>query len=823
MRKSVEYFSHILLIVILIPSGLQGREHVQRVVGVEKIGDQLRLELITEHDTRSYLTFKACTPDIIRMRISAREEFATPALTELGFVKAQWGGSDVTFTEERNGILFRTDSLQVRVTRNPFHVEFTRVDGHPLLAGHRPGIISEGETWRLTWKMEKDEGFYGFGEKFNSLNQRGREVPIWVTDVDGYFGERSNVPIPFFMSTRNYGIFLNTAYRSHFDMGDMEASKFIYDSYTFSAEGGQIEFYFIHGSDMKQILSRYTEITGRAPLPPLSAMGYWHVVSHNQERILSDARRIREFGIPCEAIKMDAPWMEKRGKDGYTDMQWAPERFPNPDSMIRELTEMHYEFGLWECNLIETNCVTYAEGKRKGYFVKNDQGEVYHQHLWKTPDPEALIDFTNPGAAEWWWDINARLMDQGVDHFKLDHGEEAPEDGFYHSGRSGNQMHNLYPLLYIKTIYEGTEAYTGKRAIIRTRTGYVGSQRYPGIWPADQQQAFDKPPYANRSALATQIKAVQSIGMSGFPYWDYGLGPFGNTQLMVRGIQFGTFTPLQEIYSNNLFGYDSTALRIMKRYIELRYRLLPYLYTYARESHDTGLPVVRAMALAFPDDSTARTRELQYMYGESFLVAPVYSPSEREDRSVTHEVYLPEGKWIDYWTEEVYSGPKTLSYQAQFDRLPLFVRMGSIIPMRPAMDYIGQISNPQLIVHLYPSDCSTSFTLYSDDGESFRYREGDYSERTIQIAKTAPGMEVQVGGANDTYHGQPGKREITLHLHQVQEVETVEIGGTPIPRGQSTGALKRRQPVWYYDRDNQELYIALGSLPVRESRLVKIR
>lgn len=810
-----------LNILCFFPKQLNARQYLQKVVETHPTETGMELVAETERETRIYLWVESVQEDVFRVRISTEDQFDTPALTQVGIINDIHEQSDISVAEDGEFIRVRSPGMQVVIQKDPFKLDFLNAEGRELLSSKSKGIaFNEQASIHTEWDMREDEHFYGFGEKFNSLDQRSNEVPIWVVDVDDYFGERSNIPIPFYMSTEGFGVFLNTTYRTVFHMGDMGSDDFIYPSYSFENENNQLELYVFNGPSFKEILGDYTALTGRAPLPPKYALGHWHVSNHQQDEWMERAKTLREREFPVDIIDNDIRWvLDNENKYGATSMEWNRDKFPNPEKMLQEMEEMNIKFGLWEVNLIETNVSLFDEAKEKGYFVENYAGDVYLQDQWRTEKKEAVIDFSSPETVEWWRNIHKDLIEQGVDHFKLDHGEEAPEDGIYHNGMSGAQMHNLYPVLYLRTVYEAVQDYTDIRGIIRTRTGYVGTQRYPQIWPADQEQEWGYPPYEKTSSYATQVKALLSLGLSGFTHWDFGFGTW-EVEPMSRGIQIGTFSPMQEMF-NRFFLMNDRAFEIAKKYVQLRYRLLPYIYSYDYEAYTTGVPIARAMVLEYQNDPAVYDRDLQYMFGEEFLVAPIYRPSDNPDTTVTREIYLPEGRWTDFWTEKEYAGNQTIEYTAEMEWLPLFVKQGSIVPLGPKRQHTGEPLDT-LTLHVYPGPGVSSFTLYQDDGRSMKYQQGEYTLTEFSSVMEAGNLNVTLGAAEGGYTGQLSERAYLTVIHDVTKPESINIDGSQLREVPSPQQVRNTSGTWIYETDSGILRINSGSKASDVEQVIRV-
>jgi alpha-D-xyloside xylohydrolase len=456
----------------------------------------------------------------------------------------------------------------------------------------------------------------------------------------------------------------------------------------------------------------------------------------------------------------------------YTDFRWDRQAFPDPEAFAEGLHRQGLKLSVWQHPYISVESDLYAEGCRAGYFVRRPDGEVYvieyglslaprpldtvpvgpGQETWNAP--VAIIDLTLPAAVEWYKSLMRPVLEGGLDVFKTDFGEDIPADAVFANGMTGAEMHNLYPLLYNQVVYEVTQEVKGA-GLVWSRAGYAGSQRYPTCWSGDPAADFD--------SLACTIRGGLSIGLSGVPFWSNDIGAYRglpSERLYIRWAQFGLFCPHARCHGESQrepWFFGPRSVDIFRRYAELRYRLFPYLYSTAHEATRTGLPVMRAMPLAFPHDPNCYDKDLQYMFGPWLLVAPVYD--EGEERTV----YLPEGQWIDYWSGQTFHGPANIRVAAPLDVLPIFVRGGAILPQIPSAGRIPTGAVERLVVDVYPHQAS-EYRLYEDDGPTdFRC----LSNEGLRFG--------WIGGA---------ERPMLLRFHGITEPSEVEVRA-----GQDANAL----------------------------------
>jgi len=694
--------------------------------------------------------------------------------------------------EERDGLLvLSTERLWLEFSRYPWQMRafaagetekivpffsqqcYDRAYG-PYYEVFPPGF-DEGPDGRLTVResvaVTPGEAFYGFGERFTPLDKWGRELSLWTTDSGNVSSPRSYKNVPFLMSTAGYGLFVHASHPMVFRLGS-ESSI----SYSIHVADYCLDYFLIYGPDLKQILKRYADLTGHAPVPPKWSFGFWvsRAGYRSREEVETVVREMRQRDLPCDVLNLDPWWM---GDGPWSTYEWDTGAFPRPAEMVRGLRQQGVRTCLWINPYVPAGTPAHAEALARGYLVSRPGGSVSPVVEAFAGQDLAAIDFTNPEARAWFQDKLRALLDMGVAVFKTDFGEQAPVDAVYHDGRSGLEMHNLYPLIYNRTVFELTEAYFG-RGFTWGRSAYAGSQRYPVQWGGDSYSCLDQ--------MACQIRALLGYGLSGVPFCSHDVGGFDypprafdhserssqwfleecalDPVVYVRWLQFGVFSSHVRAHGKQPrepYAYGSRVEAIARRYLKLRYRLLPYIYSQAVRSAQTGLPMVRAMTLEFQDDPTTHPLDLQYLFGDSFLVAPVV---RRDHRC---RVYLPAGDWLDYWTKDTVSGPRWLHLQAPLDTLPLWVRAGAIIPMGPEMAHTEEKSIEPLTLELYQPEGEAS-TVIHDEGRP---------DILVRTARRADALTLEIGPS-------PGAVEVVLYgLTAV----AASLGGQPLPLDETPG------------------------------------
>jgi alpha-D-xyloside xylohydrolase len=520
-------------------------------------------------------------------------------------------------------------------------------------------------------------------------------------------------------------------------------------------------------------------------VPPKWSFGFWvsRAGYRSREEVETVVREMRQRDLPCDVLSLDPWWM---GEGPWSTYEWDTGAFPQPAEMVRGLREQGVRTCLWINPYLPAGTPAHTEAQANRFLVARPDGSVSPVIEAFAGQDLAAIDFTNPGARAWFQEKLRALLDMGVAVFKTDFGEQAPVDAVYHDGRSGLEMHNLYPLLYNRTVFELTQAYFG-RGFTWGRSAYAGSQRYPVQWGGDSYSSLDQ--------MACQIRALLGYGLSGVPFCSHDVGGFDyppqafdhserssawfleegvlDPLVYTRWLQFGVFSSHVRAHGKQPrepYAYGPQVEGIARRYLKLRYRLLPYIYSQAVQSAQTGLPMARAMALEFQDDPTTHPLDLQYLFGDSFLVAPVV---RRDHRC---RVYLPDGAWLDYWTKSVLHGPRWLDLDVPLDRLPLWVRAGAIIPMGPEMAHSGERSLDPLTLELYGPEGEASVVIHDEDlpGIPVHYvrRAGSL---TVEVGPSPGAVEIVLYGPVASGARVDGR---SLDLGEVPGGQTVRFDGS---------------------------------------------
>ena len=722
-----------------LPDGCDAAEFAARVGAGETVSGSLQVDLVSDA--------------ILRVRYAEADEIpenATPMV--IGQFK---GPSASDARRENDRVLYATPNLRIEVGLRPFTLRITspeeggKGEGREVCAiggfeknhfhtwdsyntGICRSVVDAAPIAAECFALRPQEAIYGMGEQFIKLNKVGQTLDLNMLESLGTTTPRSYKNVPFFMSTRGYGVFLNHSSRITCWVGSLCAPDV-----QVAVEDDFLDYYVIVG-DMKEILSRYTDITGKGHVPPLWSFGYWQskISYRAADEALEVARKMREAEVPMDVLHLDTHWFKE---DWYCDLEFDRERFPDPEGFIAELARMGVKLSLWQLPYIPEGSKLFDDLAAVGGFVKTAEGGIYDVGICMVPGFEGVVgcvDYTHPEGRRVHQEHFRRLFEMGAKVIKVDFGEQAPIDGVYHDGTPGHRAHNLYPLLYNQALSEVTRDATGEQ-IIWARSAWAGSQRYPLHWGGDSS--------ANWSNLIPQIEGGLSLGLSGFQFWSQDIGGFLGTTggpLLVRWMQAGLFLSHARIHGvgdRELYKFDPEVLRICRDYIRLRYRLLPYLYGSAFDCVERSLPMARALVVEFQDDPNVWNIGDQWLLGDGILVAPIF------DESGSREVYLPAGDWRDWWTGARLAGRRWIRVEADLETLPLYVREGAIIPIGPVMNHVGEFPVVEITLRVAPfsGDGESTFTVpVNDERIPVRYTAARGKHR-IEIAPRAVGIQVE--------------------------------------------------------------------------------
>lgn len=528
-------------------------------------------------------------------------------------------------------------------------------------------------------KTDIGECIYGFGEKFTPFVKNGQTVETWNCD-GGTCSDQSYKTVPFYISSKSYGVLVNSSDKVSFEVMSDTVSKV-----TFTVPGEELEYFIIGGENLEHVLENYTTLTGKPALPPAYSFGLWlstsFTTSYDEETVTSFIDGMAERKIPLQVFHFDCFWMK-----GYEwcNFEWDDEMFPDPEGMLKRLHDKGLEICVWINSYIAQQSKLFDIGKEKGYFIKNLDGSVFQCDMWQPG--MAIVDFTNPEACAWFKGLLKKLFDMGVNNIKTDFGERIPTKVKYYDGSDPIKMHNYYTYLYNKCVFEALEEYYGKdKACLFARSATVGGQKFPVHWGGDCWSDYE--------SMEESLRGGLSLLMSGFGFWAHDIGGFENTStadVYKRWVAFGLLSSHSRLHGSSSYRvpwvYDDEAVDVVRFFTRLKASLMPYLYKTAIETSVSGVPTMRSMVLEFTEDKTCHYVDKQYMLGDNLLVAPVFN-----DQSLA-EYYLPKGTWTDFFTGEEKEGCGWFTEKCDYLSIPLMVKENSIVAMgahddKPDYDY----------------------------------------------------------------------------------------------------------------------------------------
>lgn len=615
------------------------------------------------------LTIRMFSPmaDVIGVRIS-HFEGGMDRMPKFELFPGEEHAAEAVLREESAELT--SGSLTARIDRKSYRVDFMAggrvVTRSPLRGTAYVEVEHQGAFIHEQLSLGVGENVYGLGERFTAFVKNGQVVDIWNKD-GGTNSEQTYKNIPFYLSNRGYGVFVNDPGPVSFEVASEKVSRV-----QFSVPGEVLEYFVIYGPTPKEVLSKYTALTGRPALPPAWSFGLWlstsFTTNYDEATVTSFIQGMADRDLPLHVFHFDCFWMRAFH---WTDLEWDPAVFPDPAGMLARLRERGLRVCVWINSYIAQASGLFEEAKTAGYLLKRPNGDVWRWDMWQPG--MALIDFTNPDACKWFGERIRSLLRMGVDAIKTDFGERIPTDVVYHSGADPVRMHNLYPQLYNRTVFEAIEAEKGRgEAVLFARSATSGGQRYPVHWGGDCWSDFE--------AMADSLRGGLSLCLSGFGFWSHDIGGFEGlppAALYKRWVAFGLLSSHSRLHGSGSYRvpwiYDEEAVDVLRKFTKLKCRLMPYLFAMAVEAEQRGVPLMRAMFLEFPDDPACATLDRQYMLGDSILVAPVFS----EDGTVQY--YVPHGIWTSLISGEKVSGPGWRTETHGFDSLPLLIRPHTVL------------------------------------------------------------------------------------------------------------------------------------------------
>ncbi len=571
-------------------------------------------------------------------------------------------------------------------------------------------------SFSATFSLSPGEKIFGCGESYTQFNKRGQKIVLCTDDANGVQNETMYKPVPFYMSSKGYGVFMHTSSPITCDFGKY------FNGVNSMMIGDDLLDLFIFIGEPKDVLDAYTALTGKAQMPPLWSFGFWmsRITYFSEEEGYAVADKLRVNKIPCDVIHFDTGWFET---DWRCDYQFSSSRFKNPGKMISDLKKDGFHISLWQLPYFTPKNKYFNELIEKDMVVKDKRGNI--------PYEDAVLDFSNPETVKWYQEKIKGLLELGVGAIKVDFGEAAPYDGIYHSGKTGFYEHNLYPLRYNKTVADITKEVNGEN-IIWARSTWAGSQRYPVHWGGD--------PANTNSAMSTSLRGGLSIGLSGFSFWSHDIGGFvlkTPEDIYRRWTPFGMLTSHTRSHGappKEPWEYGESFMNDFRKAANMRYQLMPYIYAQAKHCTETGLPMVRALFVEYPDDPGSWLIDDQYLFGSDILVAPLIESSNRRD------VYLPNGKWIDYQTGNVYSKGWN-NIEAGEIPVVMLVRDGAVIPHIKLAQSTKYMDWSELELKVYSADKESAMAII--------YIPGDDSLKELKLVQ----KDGEFSLSQDPYNG----------------------------------------------------------------------
>ncbi len=719
-----------------------------------------------------------------------------------------------------------TAGLRIEVGKNPFRLTFRKPDGTMWLRGASTDGFSvfENDSFTnraATFQMANGEQFYGLGLVLGQpLSYRGQIRSLYNDRARFQFGAMTDMAVPLVLSSKGYGLFMDNTYSQTWDFMCTDNTQ-----WRATLTGGELNYYFIGANGLADALDRYTQITGRSPLPPRWTLGYIQsrYGYRNWSEMYAARDAFRTNDLACDGLILDLYWWGKANQMGA--LVWDPTNFPDASTNIAALGASGLKvINIHEEYLNNTNApakANFDEAAAQHFLVATNEDMTAPEVLENEGfyDTAGYVDFLNPDARRWWFTKIKPLVDDGIAGFWTDLGEPEQDrrDDFLYGGRRELEIHNVYNLLWHQGLAEGfAQYYPNRRLYILSRSGFAGDQRFGvGHWTNDTR--------ANWQTLAAHLNALCNYGLSGMSYFGSDIGGFSGTpsaELYTRWFQFGAFCPVFRAHGVDRkptapYQFGTEVMDHCRAMLKLRYKLLPYIYTVARETFDTGMPMCRALPLAFPGDSRVALNGTEFMFGSNIMVAPVTTQG-----LVSRSVYLPSGGWYDLWSAQVINGPVTTNWPAPLSQIPAFYRDNTITPLGPDVASSQFDDGTRRGLRIYCSTKATG-TLYDDDGLSNDYRQQKFATTAVTAVKSHLNtFTVTIGGAVGSYVGQPAQRVWELEVYCPQTVSKVTADGVPLSNLVNGETTVSAASGYYLDPATKLLHIKLPSAPITQQHQV---
>ena len=777
---------------------------------------------LLDHDERS-IRFRAgpttvevttLAPDLFRVGMFPAGR--TPDYASEAVAKEDWEPVAVEMSGEKE-ISFSTEAATAHISLNPLRISFSDHSGSVFAADDEelgmgvvelPGadVFSAplGSPVRLYKRREEGERYFGCGERTSGLDKTGSYQVFWNVDPPpGHTASFNNIysSVPFTLSLANgraYGLFFDNTHRVEFDLAKADGDLAYY-----GAEGGNVVYYVFCGPTPRNVLDRYTELTGRTPMPPLWSLGnqqcrYSYM---DESEVREVARNFRERGIPCDTLYLDIDYM-----DGYRVFTWNGETFPEPEKLVSELKEQGFNVvTIVDPGVkVDLNYPVYVEGRERDLYCKTVEGEEFHNVVW--PGMCAFPDFTNPETREWWGENLRALTGEGVAGIWCDMNEPSlfvprqstmPGDVVHPGGPEDEpkyhaQIHNTYGSLMARSVREGLlRLRPDERPFVITRAGYAGLQRYALQWTGDNSSWWEH--------IWMSMPQLQNLGLSGVAWAGVDIGGFFddcNGELLARFTEFGIFQPFCRNHTikgsrrQEPWAFGEPYESVCRKMIKLRQRLLPYLYSLFEECHRTGAPILRPLLFEYPDDETTYTMDDEFLLGNALLVAPITRPG------IEHRhVYLPRGTWCHFWSGERFNGPAHILGHAPLGEPAIYFRANVAVPLWPEMNYVGEKPADLLTLLIHPAEGTGESVLYEDAGNGFGYERGEYARRSVVCEASGDEFSIRLNKREGSFV--PERSSVNLEVRGLNtRPQNVSVNG--------------EEADWHYEEDGSTLIVPMA-------------
>ena len=611
-------------------------------------------------------------------------------------------------------------------------------------------------------KTDIGECIYGFGEKFTPFVKNGQVVEIWNSD-GGTCSDQSYKNIPFYISSKSYGVFVNSSDKVSFEVNSDTVSKV-----TFTQPGEELEYFIIGGENLEDVLKHYTDLTGKPSLPPAYTFGLWlstsFTTSYDEETVTSFIDGMKDRKIPLQVFHFDCFWMKEYE---WCNFEWDKDMFPDPEGLLKRLHDRGLEICVWINSYVGQQSKLFDIGKEKGYFIKNLDGSVYQSDMWQPG--MAIVDFTNPEACEWFKGLLKKLFDMGVNNIKTDFGERIPTKVKYFNGKDPIKMHNYYTYLYNKCVFEALEEYYGKdKACLFARSATVGGQKFPVHWGGDC--------YAEYSAMSETLRGGLSLCSSGFGFFSHDMGGFEATapaDVYKRWCAFGLLSTHSRLHGSTSYRVpwvydedgDTEACDVLRHYTVLKGRLMPYLWAQANKTHTEGVPMMRSMIIAFSDDTACKYLDQQYMLGDNLCIVPVMN-----EEGIA-EFYVPDnGTWTDIQSGETYEGGKYYTRKCDYFQTPILARPNSIVTygnfdaedkMTVVYDYL---QDAEAVVYGLEDGKTAQATIFDSESNKITDITATRNGNVITVSYAATDKSFKVTAEGKTVEAKAGSTSVEITL-----------------------------------------------------------